>query len=137
MAANKTGSALRLYGRALREARSFWPHLFLVLLLGLAATPIALLTPLPLKLVVDCVLGEHGLPWLLDAVLPSWFGRDSDSIFRFAIALTLLLMVLQLAHRTTDWLFREWVAERMVRLFRAKLFRRSLEVAASGPAHPT
>ncbi|HEX2117494.1 MAG TPA: ABC transporter ATP-binding protein [Alphaproteobacteria bacterium] len=132
MFANKTGSALRLYGRALREARAFWPHLFVVLLLGLAATPIALLTPLPLKLVVDSVLGTHGLPWFLEAVLPSWIGRDGESVFHLAVALTVLLMVVQLTHRTADWLFREWVAERMVRLFRGKLFRRSLEVAAAG-----
>jgi ATP-binding cassette, subfamily B, bacterial len=129
---SRTGSALRLYGRALREARAFWPHLLLVLLLGLAATPIALLTPLPLKLVVDCVLGDHAVPVLLDTVLPGWVGRDHEAIFKLATGLTVLLVVLQLTHKSVDWLFREWVAERMVRLFRGKLFRRAFEVAAAG-----
>jgi ATP-binding cassette subfamily B protein len=32
----------------------------------------------------------------------------------------------------SDWLLREWVADQMVRLFRAKLFRHSMQVAALG-----
>jgi ATP-binding cassette subfamily B protein len=132
MIKNKAGSALRLYGRALNEVRAFWPHLALILAFGLAATPIALVNPLPLKIIVDSVLGSEPLPWQVDFLLPEWLGRGSETMFRVAIGLSLVLVIVNLGHRTFDWLLREWVAERMVRLFRGKLFRHSLQVATLG-----
>src|SRR5437016_12404759 len=61
---------LALYRRLWREARPYWPHLAGMFLLSLLATPIALLVPLPMKIIVDSVLGSHPLPRLVDVVLP-------------------------------------------------------------------
>src|SRR5947208_1899736 len=47
-----------LYRRLLLEARPFWPHIGGLFLLELLATPIALLLPVPLVLVVDSVIGD-------------------------------------------------------------------------------
>src|SRR5207249_7773722 len=46
---------LALYRRLWREARPYWPHLAGMLLLSLLATPIALLVPLPLTIIVHSV----------------------------------------------------------------------------------
>jgi len=61
---------LALYRRLWREARPYWPHLAGMFLLSLLATPIALLVPLPMKIIVDSVLGSHPLPRLVDTLLP-------------------------------------------------------------------
>src|SRR5690349_2201876 len=117
-------SALRTYARALREARPYWPHLGLILAFGLAGAPLALLTPLPLKIVVDSALGDRPMPWP--------FGLVGAEPLVTAIGFAVGLVLLNLAHRLVEWLFREWVGERMVARFRAKLFERALTVATPG-----
>src|SRR5439155_1931315 len=64
-------SDFNLYLRLLREARGYWPHIAAMLLINLLATPLALLTPLPLLIAVDTVVGSHPLPSFLDAILPA------------------------------------------------------------------
>ena len=59
-----------LYRRLIAEARPFWPHIACIFFLSLLSTPIALLLPLPLQVVVDCVIGSGPLPRLLTAILP-------------------------------------------------------------------
>ena len=72
-------SSMRTYRRATPastgaccgEARAYWRHIgCAALLLGLLATPLALLTPLPLKIAVDNVLGEEPLPRLPRLLVP-------------------------------------------------------------------
>src|SRR5256885_9926887 len=58
-------SEFALYRRLLRQARPYWLHLAVLFGIGLLASPIALLNPVPLKIVVDSVLGSRPLPaWL-------------------------------------------------------------------------
>ena len=62
---------LRLYRRLLLEAKPFWNHLGLLFLLSLVSAPLMLLTPLPLKLVIDTILGSRAAPSALMALVPS------------------------------------------------------------------
>src|SRR5690349_8573322 len=111
----KTGktSMLGLYGRALLEVRAFWPHLGIVLFLGLLAAPLALLAPVPLKIVVDSVLGGEALPAPLAALMPAAVANAPWAALAAALGLAAAIAVLTLIHRTGEWLFREWVGERM------------------------
>src|SRR5919198_3669144 len=61
---------IRLYRRLARQARSSWPYIAALFVVGLLAGPLALLAPLPLKIAVDSVLGSRPLPRFLDALLP-------------------------------------------------------------------
>ena len=47
--ATKTAPDFAIVRRLFLEARTYWPHIFGILLLDLLATPLALLAPLPLK----------------------------------------------------------------------------------------
>ncbi|MFA5529571.1 MAG: ABC transporter ATP-binding protein [Thiohalomonadaceae bacterium] len=116
-----------IYLRALREVRAFWPHLGLVLLLGLAWTPLALLTPLPVKLIVDNVLGDQPLPAYIAWAVPG--GAGGEPALALAIVLSLGIALLGIVHTAADWLLREYVAERMVVDFRGKLFLHSLHAS--------
>jgi len=66
---------LTLYRRLWRQARPYRPHIGCLFLLSLLSTPLALLTPLPLKIAVDSVIGSQPLPGYL-AVLPQIGSRD-------------------------------------------------------------
>src|SRR2546423_7005908 len=83
-----------LYLRLARQARSSWTSIALLFLVGLLATPLALLTPLPLKIAVDSVLGSRPLPHFLDALVPAAVTRTSSRLLVFAAALTLLIALL-------------------------------------------
>ena len=63
--------SLTLYRRLLQQARPYWPHIAGIFLLSLLSPPLMLLTPLPLKIVVDSVIGADPVPGFLAALLPA------------------------------------------------------------------
>src|SRR5207245_2327027 len=78
-----------LYGRLLRQARPYWLHIAALFALGLLASPIALLNPVPLRIVVDSVLGSRPLPPFLRVLLPAAL----DWTWPLAVAIGLLAVV--------------------------------------------
>ncbi|MGC2855961.1 ABC transporter ATP-binding protein [Novispirillum sp. DQ9] len=121
-------SAYGLYMRALREARPWWPHLGVVALLGVLATPLGLLGPLSFQIIIDHVIGSEPLPGYLRALLPAGTEAGTEPVLWFALLFGLGIAAAGLLHGTADWLYREWVGEGMVRAFRGRLFARSLRV---------
>ena len=124
--ANRRGagesSDIALYRRLILEARQFWPHIAGLFALGLLSAPLTLLSPLPLKIVVDSVLGSHNLPGWLAFFLPV----DAKSSDVSAVVLVaVLIILLALAKHVVDLFFvllRTYTAERLVLAFRARLF---------------
>src|SRR5437899_3044199 len=110
-----------LYRRLLGQARPYWLHLAGAFGLGLLASPVALLTPLPLKLVVDSVLGTRPLPAFLGALLPAAVTRSSAAILLFAIGLLVVVAAIGQMQVVAGTLLRTWVGERLVLDFRARL----------------
>jgi ATP-binding cassette subfamily B protein len=110
-------SDLSLYRRLLREARPYWPHIGGIFAIGIAATPIALLTPLPLKIAVDSVIGSKPAPGFL-----SWAG-DGTTLLVAVIAFALLLALLDQLRRFGDLLLGTYTGEKLQLRFRARLFR--------------
>src|SRR5512144_3237911 len=111
-------SDLTLYRRLLAQARPYWPHLGGLFALGLLTTPLALLVPVPLKIVVDSVLGTRPLP----GPLGHWFPAASPAT-GLAIAIGVLLAVTlltQLQSLLNTWL-RAYVGEHIVLGFRSRL----------------
>lgn len=120
--------AFRVYGRALREARPFWPSLALVLGSGLAWIPISLVLPLPLKLLIDNVLGGQPLTAPLARLVPAAIAGDHAKLLGLAIALSVALALLGIVHKVGDWLLRETIADRMVHGFRGGLLFHGLRL---------
>lgn len=123
-------SDLALYLRLLSEARPFWRQIAALLLLSLLSTPITLLNPLPLKLIVDSFLGPHDLPqwlnWLLaGAEKTSW--RTLASLAGMLIVFVLTKQLLELAFGV----LRSYTGEKLVLSFRSKLFRHSQSLSLS------
>jgi ATP-binding cassette subfamily B protein len=93
-----------------------------LLTLGALSAPLALLMPLPLKMVLDSVLGPHPLPSFLQPLVPSWVTATPSAILWLAIALMVFISLLQLALRLGTWLLQEYLGEKLTLEFRSKLF---------------
>lgn len=112
--------ALVLYRRLLSHARPYQLHIVGILLLGLLSTPLALLTPLPLKIAIDSVIGSEPIPGYLTMVLPD-FAREHTLLLAamMVVAIGLLVYIQSLA----VWLLQTYTGEKLVLGFRSTLFR--------------
>lgn len=99
-----------------------------LLLLSMLATPLTLLTPVPLKIVIDSVLGSHPPPPALASILPT---RSAAVLLvaaaLFFVAVALLAQLLDLA--TT--VLRTFVGERLLLDLRMRLFRHLQRLSVS------
>ena len=111
-----------LYRRLLREARLFWPFIATLLALQLLSTPLVLLTPVPLKIVVDNVLGSEPIPGWLGWLVPSSVASDSLRLLVYAVALLVAVALLQYLRILIVWLMSAYAGNKLLVSFRAKLF---------------
>jgi ATP-binding cassette subfamily B protein len=116
-------SDLLLFRRLLLQARPYWGHVALLFLLSLFATPLALLTPVPLKLAVDSVIGSEPLPGWLDALLPAAATGSAGAVLLLAATLLVAVGLLKQLQKLGSSLLRGYTSERLVLEFRARLFR--------------
>lgn len=107
--------------RLFLEARPYWPHLASLFLLNLLASPLALLTPLPLKIAVDSVLGGQPLTGMVAALIPN--GGSATKSILFCAALLIAIALLTQLQTMGSYLLRTYTSEKLVLAFRAKLFR--------------
>jgi ATP-binding cassette, subfamily B, bacterial len=116
-------SSLTLYRRLLRQARPYWAHIAGILLLSLLSTPLALLTPLPLKIAVDSVLGSQPLPGFLGMLLPAGVTRSASAVLALAVGLTVAIALLSQLQALASSVLQAYTGERLTLDFRAQLFR--------------
>jgi ATP-binding cassette subfamily B protein len=116
-----------LYRRLAAELRPCWREIGGILLLSFATTPLSLLTPLPLKIAVDTVIGSQPLPQFLAPLLP---GATSKAALLIAAAV-LLAVVAVLTHGLALGvsLLRTYTGEKLTLGFRAKLFHRAQQLS--------
>src|SRR5206468_9453680 len=111
-------SDIALYRRLLRQARPYWLHLAVLFGIGLLASPIALLNPVPLKIVVDSVLGSRPLPAWLAAALPAAATRSPATLLAVAIGLLIAVAALAQVQGLANKFMQAYVGERLVLAFR-------------------
>jgi ATP-binding cassette, subfamily B, bacterial len=116
-------TSLALYRRLVRYTLPYWLHVIGVFLLTLLATPLALLTPLPLKLAADSVVGEAPLPSFLDAIVPDALARSPEALIALVAGLVLAITVGTILQQLGAQLLTTYTGERIVLRFRAELFR--------------
>ena len=120
-----------LYRRLFLEVRPYCLQLGGLLLVTLLSTPLSLLTPLPLKIVVDSVIGSHPLPPFLQAALPDALTSSSNAILIFVIILTIGVALLSGLQRLTSSVLRTYTGEKLTLAFRTKLFRHVQRLSVS------
>ena len=124
-------SAWAIYRRVLQQIRSHWLGLTILVALSALAAVVALLIPLPLKIVVDSVLGSHPLPYFLDPIVPTWIAASSGATLWFAAALVVVIALLSRVLGLGSWILGEYIGEKIVLEFRSKLFEHVTQLSLS------
>jgi len=116
------GSDSSILRQLWQQARPYWPHIGGILAMDLLATPLALLSPLALKLVVDNVLGTEPLPRFLVPVLPDDWQASSTAILIFAAFLLVVVAALSQLQSLGASYLRTYTGEKLSLSFRSRLF---------------
>jgi ATP-binding cassette subfamily B protein len=114
---------LALFWRLLRQARPYWPHIGILLLVSLLSSPLALLTPLPLKIAVDSAIGSRPLPGFLDALLPDAATRSEGTVLVLAVGLAMAVALLTGLVELVSSVLSVYTGEKLVLGLRTRLFR--------------
>src|SRR5438034_9554699 len=120
-----------LYRRLARHTRSSWPAITALFLVGLLSTPLALLTPLPLKIAVDSVLGSRPLPHFLDVLIPARVSGSPVVLLVFVAALTVLIALFTQLQALASKYLTAVAGERLVLDFRNRIFRQLQRLSLS------
>src|SRR5690349_13366548 len=83
------------------QARPYWIHIAGIFALSLMAAPIALLAPLPLKIVIDNLIGSRPLSPLVAALVPR--GIERSHLLIYAVAMLIGVAVLTYIQGSGTW----------------------------------
>jgi ATP-binding cassette subfamily B protein len=111
-----------LYRRLLREAGPFWMHIAGLILLALLSSVFALLTPIPLKIVVDNLTSSKHLPAPLNALPHAVIGSHT-AVFIFAGVLFVVITLLRQLEQFASLVLSTYSGQKLLLSFRARLFR--------------
>jgi ATP-binding cassette subfamily B protein len=111
-----------LWRRLLEQMRPYWLHILGICAVSLLACPIALLMPLPLKIAVDSVIGDHRLPRFLEFLLPQTWLQSKTVLLWFAVGLVIVVALLAQARDFATSILSTYTGEKLLRGFRARLF---------------
>ena len=123
------GTDPALLKRLIDEARPFWPHLAGIFALSMLAAPLTLLTPLPLMLAVDSVIGDKPLPGFLIAVTPDSVAASDVALLLMVVVMVVLVALLSRVQQLGTWLLQTIVGEKLALAFRAKLLNHAQRVS--------
>ncbi|MEI6948731.1 ABC transporter ATP-binding protein [Paraflavisolibacter sp. H34] len=124
-----------LLKRILLQARPYRLHLTGIFLLNLLATPIALLKPLALKILIDSAFGHHPLPGFIAFLLPSGFEGSFRNTVLLSAALVILIALVQNLYGLAVWLLSSYTGERMVLRLRTQLFNHTQRLSLAYHDH--
>ncbi len=108
--------------RLAREARSEWRGLLGLVFLSLLATPLALLTPLPVKIAIDSGLGSQPLPGFVDFLVPNALVGTAGRMIIVAAVLVVIVALLTQVQRVAAGVLTAYTGERLLMKFRGRLF---------------
>ena len=120
--ADRRYSDVAIYRRLLGTARRYWALIGAVFLNSLLSTPLALLTPVPLKIAVDSVIGNRPLPGFI-AWLPSALTSSDTRVLLVASLMLVAVSALKEMQSIVDSLLRMYTGEKLMLDLRARLFR--------------
>ncbi len=115
-------SGIYLIKRVLKDARPYWFYLVSIFLLTLLATPIALLKPYALKLIIDSGFGNDPLPVFIRSFFPSNYTFSFDTVLIIAVSLAILVALIDNINSFISWVLETITGEKLVLNFRTILF---------------
>ncbi|MBW4594227.1 MAG: ABC transporter ATP-binding protein/permease [Brasilonema angustatum HA4187-MV1] len=131
MTTAKSTIDLNIHRRLLLQAKPYWSQIVGTFLLDLVSTPLFLLTPLPLQIAVDNVLGSRPLPRFFEALLPEIIKSSKTNLLVFAVSLVVLIALVRPLLGIGSALLRSYTGEKMILDFRSRLFHHAQGVSLS------
>jgi ATP-binding cassette, subfamily B, bacterial len=119
------GGDIRLFRRLACVARPEWPRIGALYAVSVLAMPLALLTPLPLKIAVDSGIGAHRPPSWLAALLPGGGEPSQKLVLTVAAALFVAVALLSQVQQLAEAALGALAGERLMLRLRARLFGHS------------
>jgi ATP-binding cassette subfamily B protein len=113
---------LRLYRRLLGEIRPYRRHIAGLFLLSSLSSVFALLTPLPLAIAVDSVVGSHPLPEFVAIFVPAGVRDSQTGVLLVAAGLFVLLSLLKQLQQFGNLVLATYTGEKLLLQFRTRLF---------------
>jgi ATP-binding cassette subfamily B protein len=123
--------SVRLVWLLLLEGRSYWPHLAAKLLVNFLVTPLALLTPVPLKIAVDSVVGSEPLPGFLRAVVPDAVAGSASNLLLLAAGMYLLVALLTQFQALGSYALYTFTGESLLLSLRTRLLEHAQRLSLS------
>jgi ATP-binding cassette subfamily B protein len=120
---------VRLYRNLILEARPYWVNIAALFGLGLLSTVFALLTPLPLKIAVDSVVGSRPPPRFISALLPASVADSQTGVLLVAAGLFVLIALLKQLQEFANLVLSTYTGEKLLLHFRSRLFRHAERVS--------
>ena len=111
-----------LFRRLFAETRGERKLMLGLLAVELLATPAVLLSPVPLAIAVDNVIGSNQLPGFLDTILPGFITSSDLGILAFAAFLQVFVVLLTQLQESGWYVLNTVTGERLTLGFRARLF---------------
>jgi ATP-binding cassette subfamily B protein len=121
-ATDGTYTGLRLYRRLLGEIRPYWRHIAGLFVLSLLSSVFALLTPLPLAIAVDSVVGAHPLPGFIAVFVPAGMRDSQTGVLLVAAGLFVLLALVKQLQQFGNLVLTTYTGEKLLLQFRGRLF---------------
>jgi ATP-binding cassette, subfamily B, bacterial len=118
----RTYAGLRLYLRLFGEARPYWRHIGGLFALSLLSSVFALLTPVPLKIAVDSVVGSQPLPGFVAFFVPDSLDDSQTGVLLVAAGLFVLISLLKQLQEFGRLVLSTVAGEKLLLDFRKRLF---------------
>ena len=115
-------SAFSLIKRALLQARPFWLHLLGIFLLSLLATPLALLKPYALKILIDSGFGAQPLPGFMNLFFSSGHPFTFASVILIAAVFAIVIALVENLVNAVEWILGTSTGEKLTLDFKTVLF---------------
>jgi ATP-binding cassette subfamily B protein len=113
----------KILARVIKQALSYRASLMGLLVLSIAAAPLALLLPLPLKIAVDNVIGSKPVPAFLTGLLASDKPSFAATMLAIAAGLLVLTTLLLYVQSLSLSILQTYIGEKLVLEFRTVLFQ--------------
>jgi ATP-binding cassette, subfamily B, bacterial len=111
-----------LLKRVFLQARPYWLQTGAIFFLTLLASPIGLMKPLALKLLIDSAFGSHPLPEFIRFFFPSGFAFSFRATVLVAAVLVIVIALVENVIMLINWVLTTYTGEKMVLSFRTRLF---------------
>jgi ATP-binding cassette subfamily B protein len=121
----RLASDLAHWRRVITELRPYRAQVAGIVLLYLAAAPLSLLTPLPLKIAVDSVIGSEPLPHFIAVSIPHAWSQSAMTKLMIAVVILLAVALLTYLVDLGAWVLQAYTGERLTLEFRSRLFDRA------------